>query len=621
MNMPIAATKSLGAALEIDPRSFHVFELQGDRVLFDRATGTTSELSPIAFEVLHIIRKGATVAEATATVARQYEGIDPEDLVAALAELKAAGFFRFTPVKPATDEELSYLWQHKPRRLQLLMAEGCNLGCRYCYQWRNGTNQKGTLMPWNVAQAAVDYLLWRSGGRRDLQITFFGGEPLLNYTMIQRVVEYCKALEKSTNRTFIFELITNGTLLSKPVVDFLIEHKFLLFISLDGWREMHEYNRPALHGEDLYETIVRNAVYANQQYLKHKLPHVKVRANLTNRYHDRQKVGAFLESLGFKLIGVGAIEPLPHGNPSPAALTEDQMDEEAELSRQSMVASLEKVRAGERLSYLESRTFNSATAPLSKRSTLGVTCGVCRNTTVVDNRGNMYPCHRYGEMEAYRIGNVFTGLDRQLVLDYYRKINGHSTTECHDCWIRDYCGAGCAWLLSDKQGHIHHPTLRECTRRRKGMEDSLWLRKELRKSFPDWFKDQPGVDIWDWEEEIGNSADGEAGDIPDGHLVMSALGVRRVRHAPPRAQPPINGERRATVRQSISLPLVQLAPTYGESSAPAAPSSCCSETGQGEGCTSCHSGFEDSVLVPIAQGASTAAHGESATAGQATEHG
>lgn len=482
----------------IDARSFHVFELEGDRLLFDRSTATTSEISDIAFDVLRRIREGVPVAEA---VARSCESGTSaySEMLEALHSLKQRGFFRFTEVAAASDEAMEALWSHRPRRIQLLMAEGCNLGCRYCYQWRNGTNQLHTLMPWTVARAAVDHLVWRSGGRTDLQVTFFGGEPLLNYPMIRKVVEYCRGIERASDRRFLFELITNGTLLTEDVVNFISENKFLLFISLDGWKEMHNYNRPAIGGDDMYDTILKNALHAKHVYESMGLPNIKVRANLTNRFHDKQAVISYFESLGFKLIGVGPIEPLPHGDPSPSALSDDQMDELQVASWSALLDSLRAVKSGAHVGPGARRGLNQLRQPMKSRDWLGVTCGVCRNTTIVDNRGNMYPCHRYAEMKAFCIGNVFTGMSREAVIGYYRKINGLATDECQNCWIRDYCGGGCAWLLSDKDGNVHHATPRECNRRRRAVEQGLWMRKELRKV--DGKNRDAGndcLDKWDW---------------------------------------------------------------------------------------------------------------------------
>lgn len=487
---------------EVDSRSFRVFELEGDRLLFDRFTGTTSELSELAFEVLSRIQVGDSVVDAVSTCCCGEESA--RDVLGAIDDLKRRGFFRFWTARSLTDDELTPLWEHRPRRIQLLMAEGCNLGCRYCYQWRNGTNQKHTLMPWDVARDAVNYLVWRSGGRNDLQITFFGGEPLLNYSMVRRVVQYCKSIEERSSKRFTFELITNGTLLEKEVVDFLVKHRFLLFISIDGWKEMHDYNRPSLvRGMDMYQTILNNALYANDQYVKHKLPTIKVRANLTGKFHDAEAVAKYFESLGFGLIGIGAIEPLPHGDPSPAALNEEQMEALSDRSWQVMKEALHEMENGRRPGPYLRRKINQATSPMTKRAWHGITCGVARNTTIVDNRGNLYPCHRYAEMKAFEIGNVKTGMDREKTLRYYRKINGHSTESCQDCWIRDYCSGGCAWLLSDKDGKIHNPTSEECMRRRRSMEQGLWMRSRLRKVMPDRFGEQDGdgLELWDWDAD------------------------------------------------------------------------------------------------------------------------
>jgi radical SAM protein with 4Fe4S-binding SPASM domain len=114
----------------------------------------------------------------------------------------------------------------------------------------------------------------------------------------------------------------------------------------------------------------------------------------------------------------------------------------------------------------------------------------------------MYPCHRYAEMQAFRIGDVFTGPDKELVKAYYRKLNERSTSSCNDCWIRDYCGGGCAWLLSDEEGVIHDPTEDECNRRRASFERGLWMRKQLRQHAPQWLgrrNEVASLDQWSWE--------------------------------------------------------------------------------------------------------------------------
>ena len=355
-------------------------------------------------------------------------------------------------------------------------------------------------MPFEIAKASVDHLVRNSGSRTDLQVTFFGGEPLLNLAVLKQVVFYCREMEQTTPKRFTFELITNGTLLTPDITDWIVTEKFMLFISLDGWKEMHNFNRPSMNGSDMYDTILGHALYANQQYQAAALPPLKIRANLTKQHHDWKAVGEYLASLGFHVIGVGAIEPLPHSDSTPSSMTEEQMDELQQQISDVLLSSLAKLIAGETLSYFERVQMGKIVSPPKPIALKGLNCGVARNTQVVDNRGNIYPCHRYEGMENYIIGDVFTGLDRERTMAYYRKVNGNATNRCHSCWIRDYCGGGCAWLLSKKDGHLADPTERECDRRRASMERALWMRQKMRAHFPERFTKEGEIDLdsWDW---------------------------------------------------------------------------------------------------------------------------
>ena len=369
-------------------------------------------------------------------------------------------------------------------------------------------------MPFEVARKAVDYLVWRSGDRPNLQVTFFGGEPLLNFETIKQVVEYCRRIEAAGAKKFVFELCTNATLMDERVTDFLVRERFLLFMSIDGWREMHNYNRPSMEKDDLYDTIVGNAKYAYAAYRAAGLGSPKVRANLTGRFRDVAAVGRYLESLGFDYVEVGSIEPLPHGDPSPSALTEDQADELQRDVERLVDDACSKYEAGLTLGAHEGRVFNQHTERPQRLPTVGVTCGIGRNTLVVDNKGGLFPCHRYEGMDAYKLGHVTSGLDRETTMSYYRRINRHATAHCDDCWIRDYCGGGCVWLLSAKNGHIADPTERECALRRRAMETSLWVRARLRKTFP--------IDI-DQRDELRP----EDRDKPAPHRIPGAASGRR----------------------------------------------------------------------------------------------
>jgi uncharacterized protein len=504
---------------ELDQRSFHTFDIEGVKLLFDRATSATLELNEFAYEALSLI-EAIGFKSAIGRLRQSYGELEIEGLKVVLGQMVDRGMFRFQPLnRSEQDKYLDSLWAHAPYRIQMLMAQGCNLGCRYCYAWRNGSNQKHTLMPFEIAKQAVNYLVWRSRDRVDLQITFFGGEPLLNYPVIKRVVEYCRKIERNGQKRFVFELCTNATLMDREVTDFLVAEKFWLFMSIDGWREMHNYNRPSMEHDDLYDTIVGNARYAQEQYRLHGLPTPKVRANLTNKFNDFRRVGEHLESLGFSKIDVGAIEPLPHGDASPAALTEDQADELQEVFEQSVFEGMEMIERGERMGLHHGRTFGDVLRPLERLPVVGVTCGIGRNTLVVDNRGFLFPCHRYEGMGAYVLGDVFTGLDREKTMAYYRRLNRHAHAHCEDCWIRDYCGGGCVWLLSAKDGHIADPTDRECQRRRRSMELRLWARAHLRKKSPERFATEWELPLDQWDAPSNPHSAAKRLSLPVLHLI------------------------------------------------------------------------------------------------------
>lgn len=492
--------------VKIDPRSFHVFSTEGLFFLFDRATGTLSEIDIWLHEVLKHVEDGTPSDTAIKNFADENE-VPADTIFEAVSALQVRGFFRFSPIDLSQQEFLTRkLWFHKPRRIQLLMAQGCNLGCRYCYAWRNGSNQLSTLMPWDTAKQSIDYLVERSAHRTELHITFFGGEPLLNWEILVRAVDYAKLRGRETGKTFVFEVITNGTLLTEERANFLADNNFILMVSIDGWKEMHDYNRPTLGEPSTYETIVKNALYVNNLYKSRGMRPIKIRANLTHKFQDYFSVFQHLRSIGFERVAVAPIEPLPHGDQSPSAMTEDDMDRHAEIFQEKALEILHKIGGKDEITEMEREIISDYAGDRNPQGLKGLICGVGRNTSCVDHKGNIYPCHRYEGMSAFVIGNVYTGHDEEKTMRYYRMVNGNATDRCHSCWIRDYCAGGCAWLLSTKQGTIVDPTVRECNRRRRNFENGLFIRSQLRAATPELFANS-SIDIDEWNFDSVSDAD------------------------------------------------------------------------------------------------------------------
>ncbi|MEL6610751.1 MAG: radical SAM protein [Bacteroidota bacterium] len=474
--------RSLGSTI-LDRRSFHTFEEGGELFLYDVMSGNLAELNPFTRRLLELCASENSWTDIAARLAEEGHDAEIGACIAAVDELKEQGLFRFERIDTTEQQAiLDSLWAHRPRRLQLLMAQMCNLKCLYCYEEHNGSNARRRLMSFEMAKECVDYLIERSGRRPDLQITFFGGEPLLNFKVMQQVVEYCETVGPEHGKRFTFETITNGSLLKPEIVDYFIEKRFMLMVSLDGYREMNNFNRPSVSGHDLYDTILRNARYADQAYKRSGvgLP-VKVRANLTHEHHDLIRTVRFMESQGFTTIGVSTVENLPWAEGDLHALNEQDLAEVAAQREELMESGMQAVREGRKPSPYEGRILNQALQKVQKGTmTRGLRCGAGRNTNIVDTDGNIYPCHRYGDLENFILGNVSDRrLDREKTMGYYRSVNTASTAKCEDCWVRNICGGPCAWEVSHPTGKIHEPHEENCKRIRRSVEKSLMRRREL----------------------------------------------------------------------------------------------------------------------------------------------
>jgi len=460
-------------------------------MIFDIASGMVLEVTDFVYEAIDLCRKKDWPG-VTSELQKRYPAVSSEELVSALDQLRAKGLFKSPPEfgQKQQEERIELLWRHHPCRLQLVISQSCNLSCIYCYMENNQSNARKVLMSKKQAFQAVDHLIERSGRRRNLQVTFFGGEPLLNFPIVKEVVHFCKECEKKHGKNFVFELITNGTLLEGDIADFVIEHDMLLFVSLDGWRQMHNKQRPSINGQDYHGRILRNAKRMDSEYKtrKSKYP-VKVRANLTPEFHDVNAVVHFLQSHGFTTIGISAIQDLAYSEGrTPGALSKEQMQQLEAASNDMLTKGFEDIVRGKRTGpYVAKVLRKTVCSLLQYHSTMGIRCGVGRNTNAVDVDGNIYPCHRYVNMKEYIVGNANMGMSEEKTKEYYRKLIDSACRTCSKCWIRSFCAGGCPWERSAPDGTICAPISSECDSRRRAVEKALWMRKELRKANPELF--------------------------------------------------------------------------------------------------------------------------------------
>lgn len=471
----------------LDGRTYHVFKYREKAILYDVGTGVVSQVNDaFLFDLLDIARRH-NLPTVLSHLQQRHGQATEEAIHAALAPFRAAGLFRYDDSGPAVLRRIQKtLMNHSPRRIQLFLAQACNMACVYCYAEENGSNQRDRLMSLEVAKQAIDHLVKRSRKRRSLGVQFFGGEPLLNADVMKQVVEYAKQVGERAHKRFHFQISTNGTLLTEEIQDYIVQHDMGTLVSIDGDEETHNRQRPLRGGGPSYHLIIDKARQLNEKFNQRGRKVLKVRANVVNRSPmTAERISRLFEEMGFRYVGISGIHPRP-GEETEYSFDEDALRKwRAETDRMFMDW-LEMVdRTGKSSGrYVDHQIAKALRTILGGRPCGSIRCGVGRNTNAVDVDGNIFPCHRYVGLDNYILGNVKTGIDRQKILRYYRQIMTSNRKWCSACWARTKCGGPCPWEVSRTDGAIAPPSDVYCRSTREGFERALYLYVRLAERHP-----------------------------------------------------------------------------------------------------------------------------------------
>jgi uncharacterized protein len=464
---------------------YHAFEREGTRLVYDILTGGLLEPSEHAFRILRAIE----TQEPSSQVLSDLAEIGDHGIEHVLGEIEAlydAGLLR---KEDDYSEEVKHglvrsLMQHRPRKMMLMVQTNCNLKCTYCYEVLNGFHSTGKSMGYETGCLSVEFLIKRSGPRRDLEITFFGGEPLLNFPLVRELVAYCRGRETDTGKRFSFQLTTNCTLLNDEIIAFLVEHEFAVMLSLDGPPELHDIHRKDLGGHGTGAVALENAKRLVAAQKRAGIREAMVRITMSHENHDARALSAYFESQGFGRVMLGATDGrADHKDPwdlDPSDVQELSEQGEASLS--------------EYLDWIDGRSPRPADASQVTRN-LGpilealrspdprpkVRCGVARNMQAITREGKIYPCHRYAGEDAFQLGTLDAGLDPVKVEAYYGALLKVKEEHCSHCWARITCGGQCPWYISKESGEIGHPDEPSCNGIRRGHERQLWFVHQLMK--------------------------------------------------------------------------------------------------------------------------------------------
>ena len=414
------------------------------------------------YDIVLDVNSGAihVVDDVTYDVIALYEGHTREEIVNSLRER-----YPETEVEEALDEvqmlvdneELftkdtyeNYIMDFKKRptvvkALCLHIAHDCNLACQYCFAEEGEYHGRRALMSFEVGKKALDFLIANSGNRRNLEVDFFGGEPLMNWQVVKDLVAYGREQEKLHDKKFRFTLTTNGVLLNDEVMEFCNREMGNVVLSIDGRKEVHDKMRPFRKGAGSYDLIVPKF----QQFAESRhQDKYYVRGTFTHYNLDFSEDVLHLADLGFKQISV---EPVVAEPKEPYAIREEDLPKLFEEYDKLAVEMIRRHKSGEDFNFFHFMIDLEGGPCVAKRLS---GCGSGTEYLAVTPWGDFYPCHQFVGNEKFLLGNVDEGILNTDIRDEFKCCNVYAKEKCRKCFARSYCNGGCAANAYNFSGDI-----------------------------------------------------------------------------------------------------------------------------------------------------------------------
>ena len=414
------------------------------------------------YDIVLDVNSGAihVVDDVTYDVIALYEGHTREEIVNSLRER-----YPETEVEEALDEvqmlvdneELftkdtyeNYIMDFKKRptvvkALCLHIAHDCNLACQYCFAEEGEYHGRRALMSFEVGKKALDFLIANSGNRRNLEVDFFGGEPLMNWQVVKDLVAYGREQEKFHDKKFRFTLTTNGVLLNDEVMEFCNREMGNVVLSIDGRKEVHDKMRPFRKGAGSYDLIVPKF----QQFAESRhQDKYYVRGTFTHYNLDFSEDVLHLADLGFKQISV---EPVVAEPKEPYAIREEDLPKLFEEYDKLAVEMIRRHKSGEDFNFFHFMIDLEGGPCVAKRLS---GCGSGTEYLAVTPWGDFYPCHQFVGNEKFLLGNVDEGILNTDIRDEFKCCNVYAKEKCRKCFARFYCSGGCAANAYNFSGDI-----------------------------------------------------------------------------------------------------------------------------------------------------------------------
>ena len=444
----------------------HQYKLLGYNIVLDICSGSVHAVDELAYDIISMFEQNDTAA-IVAALSGKYEGVSDGEIAeccSQIAELKAQGQLftedTFEPMAGALKAKTSGVI----KALCLHIAHTCNLNCSYCFASQGKYHGERALMSYEVGKRALDFLIENSGSRRNLEVDFFGGEPLMNFDVVKRLVEYARSIEKEKGKNFRFTLTTNGMLVDDDVIDFADREMSNVVLSLDGRKEVHDRYRVDYAGNGSWDKIVPKF----QRFVEARGgKNYYMRGTFTHANPDFLEDIKTMLDLGFSEL---SMEPVVAAAGDPAALTEADKPIVMKQYEQLAELMLERDKEGKPFTFYHYMIDLKGGPCIYKRIS---GCGSGTEYMAVTPWGDLYPCHQFVGDEKFKLGDIWHGVDNTAVQDEFASCNVYAREECRDCWAKLYCSGGCAANAYHSTGSVKGIYKYGCDLFRKRMECAI----------------------------------------------------------------------------------------------------------------------------------------------------
>ncbi|HIQ97025.1 MAG TPA: thioether cross-link-forming SCIFF peptide maturase [Candidatus Limivivens merdigallinarum] len=447
----------------------HQYINNGYHIVLDVNSGAVHVVDEIVYHVIPFLEEGKSLSWILEESRGKYPEEDIRNAVEECEELRKAGLlFTEDTYQPSIE-----MFKKRPtvvKALCLHIAHDCNLACRYCFAEEGEYHGRRALMSYEVGKRALDFLIENSGNRKNLEVDFFGGEPLMNWQVVKDLVKYGRKQEKLHDKKFRFTLTTNGVLLNGEIMDFCNQEMGNVVLSLDGRKEVNDRMRPFRNGKGSYDLIVpKFQKFADSRHQEKYY----VRGTFTHYNLDFSKDVLHFADLGFKQVSVEPVVAKPEED---YAIREEDIPailEEYDKLAKEMVRREKEGRGFHFFHFMIDLTGG----PCVYKRLSG--CGSGTEYLAVTPWGDLYPCHQFVGEEKFLMGNVFDGLKNTELQEEFKCCNVYAKEKCRKCFAKFYCSGGCAANSYNFHGSINDAYDIGCELQRKRVECAIMIKAAL----------------------------------------------------------------------------------------------------------------------------------------------